>query len=168
MEARVAFAQQFNEKVARYPFFIRRVYFSDESHFQLDGQVNSHNAIFWGNEKPDFVNHVPLHSEKVTVWCAVSFAGIVGPYFFEEDDETVIVNKERYQAMLRNFFIPEIAPIGNKWMQQDGATAHTARTSLALLSEHFGENIISLKTDFPWPAHSPDLTPLDFWLWGDT
>src|SRR6185437_8519161 len=111
MEARVTFAHQFLDQVARYPFFIRRVHFSDESHFQLDGQVNSHNAIFWGNEKPTFVNHVPLHSEKVTVWAAVSFNGIVGSYFFEEEDQTVTVNKERYQQMIQDFFIPAIAPI---------------------------------------------------------
>jgi len=164
---RVTFARQFQDQIARFPFFIRRIHFSDESHFQLNGQVNSHNAIYWGNEKPTIVNHVPLHSEKVTVWAAVSFNGVVGPYFFEEEGQTVTVNKERYQQMLQDFFIPEIAPIGNKWLQQDGATAHTANTSMALLREHFGDHLISLKTDFPWPAHSPDLSPLDFWLWGD-
>src|SRR6185437_7296931 len=81
-EARMAFAQRFKQQHENDPLFIRRVHFSDESHFGLDGRVNSHNAIFWGSEKPDIVHHVPLHSQRVTVWCAVSFNGIVGPYFF--------------------------------------------------------------------------------------
>ena len=166
-EARQTFAQRFKQEHENNQFFIRRVHFSDESHFELDGRVNSHNAIFWGREKPNFVNNVPLHSQKVTVWCAVSFNGVIGPYFFEEDGQTVTVNQQRYQHMLADFFFPAIAPIGNKWMQQDGATAHTANASIALLQERFGEHLISLKTDFPWPPHSPDLTPLDYWLWGD-
>ena len=49
---------------------------------------------------------------------------------------------------------------------QDGATAHTARNSRQWLAESFGDRVISLKTDFPWSPHSPDLNPCDFFLWG--
>jgi len=47
--------------------------------------------------------------------------------------------------------------------QQDGATAHTANMSVALLDDEFAERIIS-KTI--WPPRSPDLSPPDFFLWG--
>lgn len=52
------------------------------------------------------------------------------------------------------------------WFQQDGATAHTSSKARAWLKSRFGNKVISHLTDFPWPARSPDLSPLDFFLWG--
>ena len=52
------------------------------------------------------------------------------------------------------------------WFQQDGATSHAAIATLELLHQHFGDRVISRRTDNPWAAHSPDLSPLDFFLWG--
>jgi hypothetical protein len=46
--------------------------------------------------------------------------------------------------------------------QQDGATAHTAHLSVALLDDVFADRIIS-KTI--WPPRSPDLSPPNFFLW---
>jgi hypothetical protein len=34
------------------------------------------------------------------------------------------------------------------------------------LKETFGRKFISFKPDKVWPPHSPDLNPLDFFLWG--
>ena len=34
------------------------------------------------------------------------------------------------------------------------------------LRKSFGQRVISLKTEFEWAAHSPDLSPPDFFLWG--
>ena len=56
--------------------------------------------------------------------------------------------------------------INKIWFQQDGATPHTAGHVLEWLRETFGRKLISFKTDRVWPPHSPDLSPLDFFLWG--
>ena len=48
---------------------------------------------------------------------------------------------------------------------QDGATAHTARNSRQWLAESFGDRVISLKTDFPWSPHSPDLSFFSGVIW---
>ena len=56
--------------------------------------------------------------------------------------------------------------MNRQWYQQDGATSHTARESLAMLQENFPGRIISRGTDFPHSSHSPDLTPPDAYLWG--
>jgi hypothetical protein len=50
------------------------------------------------------------------------------------------------------------------WFQQDSATAHTAHHSKQVIREVFGERVIS---DGLWPPRSPDLTPCDFYLWGN-
>ena len=52
------------------------------------------------------------------------------------------------------------------WWQQDGATAHTARATMQLLTAMFQYQKISQHSDFEWPPCSPDLTAPDFWLWG--
>ncbi|GFU61085.1 uncharacterized protein TNCV_4437131 [Trichonephila clavipes] len=51
----------------------------------------------------------PLHPEKLTVWCALWAGGIIGPYFFKNDEgQNVTVNGDRYRDMITNFFIPEL------------------------------------------------------------
>ena len=55
------------------------IWFSDEAHFYLDGHVSPQNCRFWAAESPDLVKEKPLHSPKVTVWCAISSSGIIGP-----------------------------------------------------------------------------------------
>ncbi|GFY06130.1 transposable element Tc3 transposase [Trichonephila clavipes] len=52
------------------------------------------------------------------------------------------------------------------WFQQDGATCHTARSSIDLLKDTFGDRLISCFGPVNWPPRSCDLTPLDYFLWG--
>ena len=60
------------------------IWFSDEANFHLNAQVNKSNCRFWGSEKPDLYLEKTLHGEKVTAWVAMTSAGIVGPFFFED------------------------------------------------------------------------------------
>lgn len=94
----------------------------------------------------------------------MSAMGIIGPYFFEENERAVTVNGARYRHMIEEFFLPRLEEMNvrNVWFQQDGATAHTARDSMDLLRQHFPDRLISLRGNLPWPARSPDLTPCDF------
>lgn len=55
---------------------------SDEAHFHLNGSVNKQNLRYWAPENPCNFHEKPLHSPKVTVWCAVGHLGIIRPYFF--------------------------------------------------------------------------------------
>ncbi|GFU57658.1 putative DD41D transposase [Trichonephila clavipes] len=52
------------------------------------------------------------------------------------------------------------------WFQQDGATCHTARVTIDLLKDTFGDRLISRFGPVNWPPRSCDLTPLDYFLWG--
>ncbi|GFV83978.1 DUF4817 domain-containing protein [Trichonephila clavipes] len=51
------------------------------------------------------------------------------------------------------------------WFQQDGATCHTARATIDLLKDTFGDRLISRFGPVNWPTRSCDLTPLDYFLW---
>ena len=143
---------------------------TDEAHFHLDSTVNKHNMRYWAPNNPKITIQQPLHSPKVTCWCGVGTFGIVGPFFFEnETGVTETVNSARYVAMLQTYAIPELIRLGldptNLYFQQDGATAHTARNSMAFLRTEF-MSVISRFGDIPWPPRSPDLSIPDFFLWG--
>uniref|UniRef100_UPI00358E2D47 uncharacterized protein n=1 Tax=Myxine glutinosa TaxID=7769 RepID=UPI00358E2D47 len=144
---------------------------SDKAHFHLSGSVNKQNYRYWSEDNPRILHERPLHSDRVTVWCAVADVGIVGPYFFEEGGVTVTVTSDRYIDMLENFLRPQLEHLEleelDVWFQQDGATAHTARRSLQVLREMFPDRVISLRGDVGWPVRSPDLAPCDFFLWGN-
>ncbi|GFY14687.1 uncharacterized protein TNCV_647311 [Trichonephila clavipes] len=70
--------------------------------------------------------------------------------------------------MITNFFIPELNnhDVQELWFQQDGATFHTARATIYLLKDTFGDRLISRFGPVNWPPKSCDLTPLDYFLWG--
>lgn len=149
--------------------FANKIIFSDEAHFHLDGFVNRQNCRIWGSENPRMIYQKAMHPQRVTVWCALWSGGIIGPFFFEnEDGSAVTVNGERYRAMITQFLVPHLEAIDldDMWFQQDGATCHTARETLTILREFAPGRVISRFGDQNWPPRSCDLTPLDFWLWG--
>ncbi|GFV64865.1 putative transposable element [Trichonephila clavipes] len=132
--------------IAVVPDFHKRILFSDEAHFWLNGYVNKQNCRIWSEANPQVYVETPLHPEKLTVWCALWAGGIIGPYFFKNDEgHNVTVNGDRYRAMINNFFIPELNnhDVQELWFQQDGATCHTARATIDLLKDTFGDRLIS-------------------------
>ena len=73
---------------------------------------------------------------------------------------TQTVNAERYFDTTLKPFWEEIKrrdSVGMKrvCMQQEGATPHTARDSMAWLQEHFPGRLISLKAEVEWPRLTP-------------
>ncbi|GFU61838.1 putative transposable element [Trichonephila clavipes] len=149
--------------------FHKRILFSDEAHFWLNGYINKQNCRIWSEANPQVYVEAPLHPEKLTVWCALWAGGIIGPYFFKNDEShNVTVNGDRYRTMITNFFIPELNnhDVQELWFQQDGATCHTARATIDLLKDTFGDRLISRFGPVNWPPRSCDLTPLDYFLWG--
>ncbi|GFY18408.1 uncharacterized protein TNCV_2396371 [Trichonephila clavipes] len=147
--------------------FTRFVY-GDEANFWLNGYVNKQNCRIRSEANPQVYVETPLHPENLTVWCALWAGGIIGPYFFKNDEgHYVTVNGDRYRAMITNFFIPELNShdVQELWFQQDCATCHTARATIDLLKDTFGDRLISRFGPMNWPPRSCDLTPLDYFLW---
>lgn len=74
-----------------------------------------------------------------------------------------------YKEMLQCNFIPQLRAdgvLGTVWWQQDGAPAHYAQTVRDYLNETFGDRWIGRGGPVHWPARSPDLNSLVFFLWG--
>ncbi|GFV38985.1 hypothetical protein TNCV_965511 [Trichonephila clavipes] len=57
--------------------FRKRILFSDEVHFWLNGYVNKQNCRIWSEANPQVYVKTPLHPEKLTVWCALWAGGIL-------------------------------------------------------------------------------------------
>ncbi|GFV85428.1 transposable element Tc3 transposase [Trichonephila clavipes] len=85
--------------------------------------------------------------KKLTVWCALWAGGIIGPYFFKND--------ERHNVTVNGAVVPTRR-----------RTCHTARATIDLLKDTFGDRLISRFGPVNWPPGSCDLTPLDYFLWG--
>ncbi len=169
--------QWFTDTIELNPDFLNDLWFSDEAHFLLSGHVNSKNNIFWGTAAPNEVLQRPLHSKKCTAWVAISKHGIIGPFWFEdENEESLTVNKERYIEVLDQFWAALGRHNGGRgrnrfrrnrqWFQQDGATPQTANVTLEWLDQRFPDRLVSRRRDPEWAPHSPDLNPPDFYLWG--
>jgi hypothetical protein len=58
------------------------LFMSHEAWFHVSGFVNAQNACHWGTENPHTIHEVPIHDQKVGVWCMVSGWRIIGPVFF--------------------------------------------------------------------------------------
>ena len=99
----------------------------------------------------------------------MAWAGVINgkilPIVWFQQGETI--NSKRYLNLLKTELWSEIESdldLTTYWIQQDGAAPHCSTECLAFLSEKFPGRIISRRMEHFWPAHSPDLSPLDFWL----
>lgn len=170
VERRFNFANVMIEKIERWELDPTMIWFTDEAHFHLRGFVNKQNWRHWGSENPHIAVAKPLHSERVTVWCALSSTSIIGPIFIEGN-----VTAEKYKRILEDNFLPEIRRlrrVRGYWFQQDGARPHRTAEVFDSLIDTFGNRIIGLDIErhteggIEWPPYSPDITPLDYFLWG--
>ncbi|GFU54903.1 transposable element Tc3 transposase [Trichonephila clavipes] len=94
-------------KIAVVPDFHKRILFSDEAHFWLNGYVNKQNCCIWSEANPQVYVETPLHQEKLTVWCALWAGGIIGPYFFKNDEghNTVNLPPRSYDLTPLDYFL---------------------------------------------------------------
>ncbi|GFX41359.1 putative transposable element [Trichonephila clavipes] len=124
-QARRRFVEWAQNEIAVVPDFHKRILFSGEAHFWLNGYVDKQNCRIWSEANPQV-------------------------------------------ALITNFFIPELNnhDVQELWVQQGGATCHTASATIDILKDTFGDRLISRFGPVNWPPRSCDLTPLDYFLWG--
>jgi hypothetical protein len=77
-------------------YYLRKI-FSDETWFRLSEYLNSQNGRVWSAFNPHEIMEIPLHNQRVGVFCAISRSRIIGPIFFEDT-----VNSERYCELVND------------------------------------------------------------------
>ena len=138
--------------------------FSDESVFHVCNHPNRQNTRIWASQQPHFQLEYMRDTPKTTVWLAIHKNTVIGPYFFDTN-----VNGEAYLKMLREFLIPRLELLGIKdtvYFQQDGAPCHYTRAVRDYLDAELPGRWIGRGGPLEWAPRSPDLTPLDFSIWG--
>ncbi|GFV78633.1 hypothetical protein TNCV_1889391 [Trichonephila clavipes] len=76
-QARRRFVEWAQNEMAVVPDFHKRILFSDEAHFWLNGFVNKQNCRIWSEANPQVYVKALLHPEKLTVWCTLWGGGIL-------------------------------------------------------------------------------------------
>ncbi|GFU88747.1 uncharacterized protein TNCV_4444241 [Trichonephila clavipes] len=76
-QARRRFVEWAQNEIAVVPDFHKRILFSDEAHFWLNGYVNKQNCRIWSEANPQVYVETPLHPEKLN--CLVRFMGWWNP-----------------------------------------------------------------------------------------
>ncbi|PNF20647.1 hypothetical protein B7P43_G03034 [Cryptotermes secundus] len=145
--------------------FLDSVIFSDESTFHVSGKVSTHNCTIWGSENPRVSLEHVHDSPKMHVFCTLSKERVYGPFSFMETTITGSV----FLDVLQEFLIPQLDEDdqeGRIHFQQDGAPPHYLGEAREYLNTRFPGRWIGRAAPIAWPPRSPDLTPLDFFLWG--
>jgi hypothetical protein len=109
-----------------------------------------------------------LHSFKVTVWCAVTHALAIGPYFFEDEHGAAVRLTAEGYNMLMTFFIPELQRLGVTQMWSNKMVPPVTRHDYQWqpFEQQFPWPLISIFGHIHWPSRSPDLNSLHYFLWG--
>ena len=72
-------------------FWQKKIMFSDGAHFDLGGYVNKQNCRIWGTENPHTYIDKPTPPKRITVWCGFWYRGIIGPFFFENEQGEAVL-----------------------------------------------------------------------------
>ncbi|GFT73140.1 uncharacterized protein TNCV_2554271 [Trichonephila clavipes] len=131
------------------------------SQFSLAIHQNDHQArrrfVEWAQNEiavvPDFHKRI-LISDEANFWLN-GYVNKQNYHIWSEANPQVYVETPLHPEKLTEL-----------WFQQDGATCHTARATIDLLKDTFGDRLISRFGPVKWPPRSCDLTPLDNFLWG--
>lgn len=147
--------------------FLSLVLWTDEATFTSCGRVNLHNMHYWSQTNPHWMREVDHQNRwSVNVWCGVLGDRIIGPFVFDGH-----LNGESYLNFLENDLpiLLENIPLDvrtSMWYQHDGCPSHYSQRVRDFLNVRYPNRWIGRGSLFPWPPRSPDLTVLDFYLWG--
>ncbi len=138
--------------------------FSDKKIFTVDQAYNRRNDRFIVDQgNPATPVSKTKHPASCMVLGIVCSDGQKPPPIFVPAG--VKVNTEEYLRLLESKLLPWLKktyPRGNYVFQQDGAPCHTSKRT----QEWLGANFADFWDKTVWPPSSPDLSPLDYSVWG--
>lgn len=166
-EKRIEFCTLMLAKDTQNENFLKKILWTDESIFNREGITNFHNLHFYAQENP----HKKLQTKhqnrfSVNVWAGLIGNCVIGPHFLPDR-----LNATLYMDFLQNELrdaldnLP-LATLAGITFQQDGCPVHSSIVVKNFLNSSFGTNWIGRNGPIKWPPRSPDLTPLDFYVWG--
>jgi hypothetical protein len=79
---RVEFSEWVLFRCEAEPDFPRRILWTDEASFKLNGRINRQDSVYWSDSNLQEVIQEELNVPGLTVRAGIWSGGIVGPYFF--------------------------------------------------------------------------------------
>jgi transposase len=162
---RMEFCEDVMERANNENNLLSNILFSDESSFPIHGRQNPSVVRYWSQENQHRTLSLRTqYPQKLNVWAGILGDNIIGPFFIDGN-----LNGAKYLQLLQNNIIPAVLQLQNVdinrvWYQHDGCPAHNAAREY--LNTIFPNRVISRDGTIKWPPRSPDLTPLDFFIWG--
>ena len=153
--------------IQAHPELLGVILFTDEASFTRDGVNNSRNVHTWSQDNPHETTVTTFQSRfSVNVWCGVIGDRLIGPFVLENN-----LRGDTYEVFLRNELpcLLEDIPLmvrSQMYFQHDGAPAHYSRLVREYLHASFPNRWLGRLGPVAWPPRSPDLTPLDYYIWG--
>ncbi|GFX31747.1 uncharacterized protein TNCV_170801 [Trichonephila clavipes] len=146
-------------------------------HVDITCNENADKLAKEARNREDVYDSLDTFSENILSYCTRNGNGLsgTGGLLVSEsvslaEENLKIVNFENCDEKIRGVQQaarrPHVAFQYELWFQQDGATCHTARATIYLLKDTFGDRLISRFGPVNWPPRSCDLTQLDYFLWG--
>lgn len=165
-QSRLEFCVWAQNKIRVLRNFVHLILFGDEATFHRNGSVNRHNFHYYATENPHFVRYSTQNRWSLNVWGGVIGDNVIGPYFFEQR-----VTGEVYLDFLQNYlpglFAERAIEIPQEmWFLHDGAPVHHTRPIINFLNNTYRDRWIGRGGPIAWPPRSPDLTKMDFSVWG--
>ncbi|KYN28572.1 hypothetical protein ALC57_02013 [Trachymyrmex cornetzi] len=94
---------------------------------------------------------------------------VIEPFFFPENVNITAVTYSEFLVETLPYLLEDVplAVIPNIIFQQDGHPAHSSLLARTILNQRFPNRWIGIHSTLQeWPPRSPDLTPMDFFVWG--
>lgn len=146
--------------------FFDEILWTDEAVFTTAGMYNRRNTHLWATQNPKAYMEIKHQGRmSMNVWCGILKNRVIGPIIFQGS-----LTGNRYLEFLNNEIeglLEELSirEYNNIVWHQDGAPPHNVFQVRNFLNNRFNQWIGTYGT-INWPPNSPDLTPLDNFLWG--
>lgn len=154
-------------QIRRNPQFLKKILWMDESKFTRNGITNARNLHEWTHDNPHLKRASSFQVQfSINVWAGLLDDMLIGPVILP-----ATLNSERFLTLLRDELprLLEDVPLASRqgmYLQMDGCPAHYGRNVREFLNNNYANRWIGREGPVGWPARSPDLTPLDYFLWG--
>lgn len=163
-ENRLAFARFMLRMDDISPAYISSILWTDESCFTKDGVTNFHNLHNWNEMNLRAIRQRAFQRRfSVNVWAGIVDNTLIGPYILPP-----VLNGRNYLQFLIELDLEDLPLAVRRRLifQHDGAPAHISRYVREFLNQQYPRRWIRRNGPIVWPPRSPDMTPLDFYLWG--
>lgn len=142
-----------------------QILFTDEKYFGLDGIFNRQNDRVYASSRQEADEHggirpVSKFSKRIMIWLGACKNGLTIPIIFKPGE--TLTHSNYIEIVLPHALAEGRRLLGDDFIyQQDNATPHTHKDSLAWIKNNFTRFIDENK----WPPNSPDLNILDYHVW---